>query len=95
MKAGRGFRLACDGAPGAVEYAVEMHSFREQDTFAGLIASSALTRAHVAKVARVLADFHRSAEVVPDWGPGRVLAAWRKNVGELQAVSHPCRRRQS
>lgn len=89
VKAGRGFRLAHDGAPGAVEYAVEMQSFREQDTFAGLIASSALTRAHVAEVARVLADFHRSAEVVADWGPDRVLDAWRKNVHELQAVSHP------
>ncbi|MGA2166280.1 MAG: hypothetical protein ABSH36_17695, partial [Solirubrobacteraceae bacterium] len=78
VETGRGFRLARDGAPEAVEYVVEMQSFREQDTFAGLIAASALTRAHVAEVARLLADFHRSAEAVADWGPGRVLAAWRK-----------------
>ncbi len=89
LKTGRGFRLARDGAPEAVEYAVEMESFREEDTFASLIASSALTRAQVAGAARVLADFHRRAEVVADWGPGRVLAAWRKNVRELQTVSHP------
>jgi uncharacterized protein len=89
VKAGRGFRLARAGAPGAVEYAVEMQSFRERDTFAGLIAAGSLTRAHLAGVARVLADFHRSAEVVADWSPGRVLAAWRKNVGELQARGHP------
>ncbi len=89
VKTGRGFRLAPDGAPKAVEYAVEMQSFRERDTFAGLIASSSLTRAHIAGVARLLADFHRSADVVADWGPDRVLAAWRKNVCELQAESHP------
>ena len=84
-----GFRLARDGAPGAVEYAVEMRSFREQDTFAGLIASGSLTRAHVAAVARLLADFHRSAEVVSDWGPERALAVWRANIGELEEMSRP------
>jgi len=84
-----GFRLARDGARSAVEYAVEMRSFREQDTFAGLIASGSLTRAHVAAVARLLADFHRSADVVTDWGPERVLAVWRANVGELDGMSHP------
>jgi len=89
VRTARGFRLARDGARGAVEYAVEMESFRAQDTFAGLIASSSLTRAHVAGAARVLADFHRRAEVVADWGPDRVLAAWRENVGELRAGSHP------
>ncbi len=84
-----GFRLARDGALGAVEYAVEMRSFSEQDTFAGLIAAGSLTRAHVAAVARLLADFHRSAAVVADWGPERVLALWRRNVGELEGMSHP------
>ncbi|HEY5046311.1 MAG TPA: AAA family ATPase [Solirubrobacteraceae bacterium] len=89
IKTERGFRLAADGAAGAVEYAVEMQSFREQDTFAGLIASSSLTHADVAGAARVLADFHRSAETVADWSSDRVLAAWRKNVRELQTVSPP------
>ncbi|HEY7952914.1 MAG TPA: AAA family ATPase, partial [Solirubrobacteraceae bacterium] len=89
VKTQRGFRLAADGTPGAVEYAVEMQSFRAQDTFASLIASGSLTHAHLAAAARVLADFHRRAVVVADWGPHRVLAAWRKNVGELHAASPP------
>ena len=41
----------------------------------GLIAAGSLTRAHVAAAARLLADFHRSAAVVGDWGPERVLAS--------------------
>ncbi len=84
-----GFRFAVEDTPGAIEYAVEMQSFREDDTFAGLIAAGSLTRAHVAAVARLLADFHRSATVVADWGPDSVLAVWRSNVGELQEVDHP------
>jgi aminoglycoside phosphotransferase family enzyme/predicted kinase len=84
-----GFRLTRDGTRGAVEYAVEMCSFREDDTFAGLIAAGSLTQAHVAAVARLLADFHRSAAVVADWGPDWVLDAWRRNVGELQRMDHP------
>ena len=89
VKAGRGFRLAHDGARGAVEYAVEMSSFREEDTFAGLIAAGSLTRAHVAAAACLLADFHRSAAVVADWGPDRVLAVWRRNLDELGRMGHP------
>ncbi len=84
-----GFRLGRDGAPGAVEHAVEMRSFSEKDTFAGLIASGALTAAHVVAVARLLADFHRSAAIVADWGPDRVLAVWRRNVEELEGTGHP------
>ncbi len=84
-----GFHLARDGATRAVEYAVEMQSFSEQETFAGLIARGSLTRAHVVAVARLLAGFHRSAAVVTDWGPDRVLALWQSNVTELQGMSHP------
>ena len=84
-----GFCFAAEDTPGALEYAVEMRSFREGDTFAGLIAIGSLTRAHVDAVARLLADFHRSAAVVADWGPDSVLAAWRGNVGELHGMGHP------
>jgi aminoglycoside phosphotransferase family enzyme/predicted kinase len=84
-----GLCFAAEDTPGAVEYAVEMQSFREGDTFAGLIAAGSLTRAHVDAVARLLADFHRSAAVVADWGPDSVLAVWRRNVGELQGMGHP------
>jgi len=89
VKSKSGFRLAADDAPGAVEYAVEMRSFRGQDTFAGLIAAGSLTREHVAAAARVLADFHRAAPVVADWGPDRVLAVWRRNIDELQRLDQP------
>ena len=40
-----GFYLARDGATRAVEYAVEMQSFSEQETFAGLIATGSLPSA--------------------------------------------------
>jgi len=83
------FRLAPEDAPGAVEYAVEMRSFRERDTFAGLIAAGSLTSEHVVAAAHLLADFHRAAPVVADWGPDRVLAVWRQNTEELQQLEHP------
>jgi uncharacterized protein len=89
VRSATGFRFAREGARNAVEYAVEMRSFREDDTLAGLIAAGSLTRGQVAAVASVLADFHRSAEVVRDWSPARVLANWRRNAGELRRVGHP------
>jgi uncharacterized protein len=84
-----GYRFARDCAPGAVEYAVEMRTFREADTFAGLIAAGALARGHVIEVARVLAEFHRTAPVVREWGPDRAVAMWQKNVEELRRAPHP------
>jgi aminoglycoside phosphotransferase family enzyme/predicted kinase len=84
-----GFRLAPEGAPNAVEYAVEMRSFHEEDTMAGLIATGSLTREHVAATARLLANFHRSAPVAGDSGPDRVLAMWSRNIEELQRIDHP------
>ena len=38
-----GFRIVAEEAPDAVEYVVEMRSFSEDDTFAGLIAAGSLT----------------------------------------------------
>jgi len=84
-----GFRIVSDEAPDAVEYVVEMRSFSEDDTFAGLIAAGSLTRAHVTAAARLLAAFHRSAAVAADWDADRVLALWRRNVEELQHVGPP------
>jgi aminoglycoside phosphotransferase family enzyme/predicted kinase len=84
-----GFRIVPDGSPDAVEYVVEMRSFSEDDTFAGLIAAGALTRADVTAAARLLASFHRSAAVVTDWDADRVLALWRRNVEELRHVGPP------
>jgi len=84
-----GFRLSEDGAPDAIEYAVEMVRFDEADTLAGLIQAGVLTHAIVAAVARRLADFHRAAPIVEDLGAERVLAAWRQNIAELRAIEHP------
>ncbi|HWJ49663.1 MAG TPA: AAA family ATPase [Solirubrobacteraceae bacterium] len=83
------FRFAEDGAPDAMEYAVEMVRFDEADTLAGLIGVGVLTHAILASVARRLADFHRAAPVVEDWGADRVIAAWRKNIAELRAIEPP------
>jgi uncharacterized protein len=84
-----GFRFAEDGAPDAIEYAVEMVRFDEADTLAGLIGAGVLTHAIVASVARRLADFHHAAPIVEDWGADRVLAAWRQNIAELRAIERP------
>jgi uncharacterized protein len=81
-----GFRLAPESVADAVEYAVEMRRFSDDDTFAGLIRAGALTEAHITAVARLLADFHRRASVAADWGPDRVLAVWRQNVEELRRL---------
>jgi uncharacterized protein len=89
VKTGPGFRLAPEGTPRAVEYAVEMRRFRESDTLAGLIDAGSLTRALIAAIARRLADFHRAAPVVAGWGSQEVLAAWRTNVSELRRMAHP------
>jgi aminoglycoside phosphotransferase family enzyme/predicted kinase len=89
VRSEEGFRIVGDGAPDAVEYVVEMRRFNEDDTFAGLIAAGSLTRAHVTAAARLLAAFHRSADVVSGWDADRVLALWRRNVEELQHVAPP------
>jgi len=85
----QGFRLTHDGAPSAVEYAVEMCAFREADTLAGIIAAGSLTLADVAAVARRLADFHRTCPVVDGWGPDRLLEVWVRNMDELAATHYP------
>ena len=84
-----GYRFTSAPDPAAVEYAVEMCSFNEADTFAGLITAGSLTGADVEAVARLLADFHRHAAVVADWGPDRVLAVWRQNMLELRRAGPP------
>lgn len=66
-----------------------MVRFEEADTLAGLIRAGVLTHAILAAVARRIADFHRVAPVVEEWGADRVLAAWRQNLAELRAIEHP------
>jgi uncharacterized protein len=84
-----GFRLAPEGTPKAVEYAVEMQSFEEADTMEGMIAAGALTSAHVRDIAQHLASFHRSAPAVGGGTPSEVLETWRANMKELGELEHP------
>ncbi|MGP0100315.1 MAG: AAA family ATPase [Solirubrobacteraceae bacterium] len=87
VRSAGGFELADEHAPGAVEYAVEMRSFAEGDTLAGLIAAGALTDERVRAVGRRLAAFHRVAPSVDGGGPREVLGMWLANVRELAEAS--------
>jgi aminoglycoside phosphotransferase family enzyme/predicted kinase len=85
-----GFAFTADHeAPEAVEYAVEMRSFDESDTLAGLIASEALTSGHIEALARRLAEFHRIAPVVAGGGVTQVLDECLQNIRELREASQP------
>jgi len=76
-----------DQALEAVEYAVEMRSFDDADTLAGLIASEALTSEHLEAVARRVAAFHRSAPTVAGGDAAQVLGVWQQNLLDLRQAS--------
>ncbi len=83
-----GFAFApSDQAPEAIEYAVEMRSFDEADTLAGLIASQALTPEHLEAVARRVAAFHRNAPTAAGGDAAQVLGAWQQNLLDLRKAS--------
>ena len=69
-----GFRFASEEAKDALEYVVEMRRFSDQDTFAGLIATGSLTRAHVA---RQRAGWRTSTVARPWWPIGVPIACSR------------------
>jgi aminoglycoside phosphotransferase family enzyme/predicted kinase len=89
LAGGEGIRLAGEDAPGAVEYAVEMRTFDERDTLLGLIEANRLTVEVLERVARLLADFHRSALIARGFSHDRVGQTWQKNLAELAATAHP------
>ncbi len=82
-----GLRLTDEDTPGALEYAVEMRAFDEADTLEGLLASGALTREQVRRVARRLAAFHLAASAADGGRVADVLDTWRRNVRELARAS--------
>ncbi len=87
-----GFELSAGGSAGeVVEHAVEMRSFDEGDTLAGLIASGEMTPRHIDAVATRLAAFHRHAPIVSDGRPARLLELWQRNVAELESADVPGR----
>jgi uncharacterized protein len=89
VRSGEGFELAREHDPDAVEYAVEMRSFDEADSLAGLIAAGALRNAQIDAVARRLVEFHRAAPIVAGGAPDVVLEMWRRNLRELAAAARP------
>lgn len=83
-----GFALVpLEEARDAVEYAVEMRSFDEADTLAGLIAATAFTSEDLDAVASRLAEFHRAAPIVAGGGAVQELEVWRANLRELLQAS--------
>jgi aminoglycoside phosphotransferase family enzyme/predicted kinase len=85
-KTEHGVRIVREAAREAVEYAVEMRRFREQDTLEGVIAEGALTLGDVRAVASRIERFHRSAALVSGGGPRDVLERWRSNVRGLERL---------
>ena len=87
-----GFAISADRAIGeVVEYAVELRSFDEADTLAGLIATDGLTTDQLQAVATRLAAFHRDAPIVPGARPEELLRIWRRNIAELELADRPPR----
>ena len=67
VRAREGFALADADAPDAVEYAVEMRRFDEDDTLERRLDRRALDPAGLHRVARILAGFHADAPRVGNW----------------------------
>jgi aminoglycoside phosphotransferase family enzyme/predicted kinase len=83
-----GYALVDPRVPGAVEYAIEMRRFDEDETMASLVARGLLDDEHVRVVAERLVAFHASARVVRAVGAtGAVQRACNRNLRELLAVA--------
>ena len=84
-------RLADEGDPAAVEYAVEMRRFDERRTLAALVRAGAATDEQLNAVAQRIAAFHASARrVVPsaaDAAPASPSAAARGGAGSALAAA--------
>jgi aminoglycoside phosphotransferase family enzyme/predicted kinase len=87
LKAGEGLELALPGAPGALEYAVEMVRVAEADTLAGMIAMGGLRREHLHAVATRLAAFHDAAPLVSGGDQSSIAQTWHQNLLELAAIA--------
>lgn len=78
-----------EDVPEAVEYAVKMRRFDEASTLQGAIDANTLSRADIRATAVRIADFHRDAARLAVSEPATVLAAWRKNLAEIERLEHP------
>lgn len=80
-------RFVRERAREAVEYAVEMRRFREQDTLAGVIAQGVLTYRDVRAAAASVQLFHRRAAIVPGAGSKELLDRWMDNLRGLERLN--------
>jgi aminoglycoside phosphotransferase family enzyme/predicted kinase len=82
------YALTGADAPDAVEYAIEMRRFDEEQTMASLIRRGELADDHVRAVARRLAEFHAQAAALAPSDPlGDVKRARDHNARELLALA--------
>jgi aminoglycoside phosphotransferase family enzyme/predicted kinase len=84
----RGFALAREDAPGAVDYLVEMRRYDERHTLAAILGRGELMREQVVALARTLAEFHERARPVTAEGFTPLLLERRmtENFHELLAI---------
>lgn len=82
------YRLADAGAPDAVEYAIEMRRFDEEQTMAALVRHGTLRAEQVRAVARRLAEFHAAAAALAPADPlADVKRACDDNARELLVLA--------
>ena len=89
VEQGQRIRLAPENAPAALEYAIEMRRFDEDQTLSGAISTHNVGRADIEAVARRLVRFHDHSPVVTGGGPEELLERWRTNVAELVTLARP------
>ncbi len=87
VKAGDGFVV--DGEGEAVEYAVKMRRMPQERMLPQLIARGAVTPGDIARVAHVVATFHRDAEtsgyIASFGGVDTLRTNWRENFDQTEA----------
>lgn len=88
-KSEHGVRFVREGAREAIEYAVEMRRFREQDTLEGAMAQRPLAYREIGAVAARVALFHRCAQIVSGNAPRELLERWMENLRDLRRLGTP------
>jgi hypothetical protein len=84
-----GIRIAPAEARDAVEYAVEMRRFREQDTLAARIATGTASADDLRAVGAWLAEFHASADVIAGRGAEAVKRTLDDTFASLLGLGRP------
>jgi len=86
VRAGRSYRIDGDGAP--VEYAVAMRRVPARRMMPSLLERGLVMDAHIRSLARVVAEFHRTARTgarIAAFGrPAAVRRTWRENLAQVR-----------